>query len=203
MDRAGHWQTVYRDTAADAVSWFQPVAATSLDLIERLAPGRDAAIVDVGGGTSRLIDGLLETGYRDISVLDVAENALAISRARLGERAEQVNWIVCDVTECQPEREYVLWHDRAVFHFLTQAGDRQAYAWVLERALKPGGWCIIATFALDGPDRCSGLPVRRYDERLLMTELGEGFELCDTRRETHLTPGGGTQEFVWFVLRRR
>jgi SAM-dependent methyltransferase len=203
MDRAGHWQSVYRDKAADSVSWYQPVAATSLDLIERLAPGRDAAIIDVGGGASRLVDGLLETGYRDISVLDIADNALAISRARLGERGEQVDWIVCDVIECQTERKYDLWHDRAVFHFLTEAADRRAYASVLERALKPGGWCIIATFALDGPERCSGLPVQRYDEKLLMAELGEFAELCDTRREIHLTPTGGTQEFAWFVLKRR
>jgi len=203
MDRISHWQSVYRDKAADTVSWYQPVPATSLDLIERLVPGRDAAIIDVGAGASRLVDSLLDTGYRDISVLDIAENALAVSRARLGERAEQVDWIVCDVTECQTEREYDLWHDRAVFHFLTEAADRKAYVSVLGRVLKPGGWCIIATFAVDGPDRCSGLPVKRYDEQLLMAELGEIAELCDTRRETHLTPTGGTQEFAWFVLQRR
>lgn len=203
MDRATHWQNVYRDKAVDTVSWHQPVASTSLDLIERFAPDRNAAIIDVGGGASRLVDGLLDTGYQDVSVLEIAENATAVSRARLGERASQVDWIVCDVTECEPGREYDVWHDRAAFHFLTDPSDRAAYVKVLQSALKPGGWAIIATFAMDGPDRCSGLPVRRYDEQRLVAELGEGFELCDARRETHITPGGASQEFVWFVLHRR
>lgn len=203
MDRVQHWRSVYRDKTADTVSWYQPVPAVSLELIQTLAPDRDAAIMDVGGGASLLVDCLLDAGYRRVTVLDVAPEALRTSRERLGERAEQVTWVENDVIHFQPETAYDLWHDRAAFHFLTEAEDRQAYVAVLKSALKPGGSCIIATFALDGPERCSGLPVRRYDEGALLAELGPGFRLLDCRRETHRTPAGADQSFTWCVLHRR
>lgn len=203
MERKAHWQSVWRGKTPDTKSWYQPVASTSLELIERVAPDRDTAIIDVGGGASRLVDSLLETGYTDITVLDIADDALAASRGRLGARAEQVTWIACDIADCEPERNWDLWHDRALFHFLIDAVDRKAYLNVLKRSLGPGGWCILATFSLDGPDRCSGLRVRRYDEERLLTEFGDGFELRESRRETHLTPAGATQEFIWFVLKYR
>jgi len=197
-DRHQHWETVYHDKAADAVSWFQPHAASSLQLIENAAPDRNAAIIDVGGGASVLVDDLLDAGYVNLSVLDLAESALAASRARLGTRAAAVNWIVADITEAMlPEAAYDVWHDRAVFHFLTDAADRARYVGQVLRAVKPGGHVIVATFGPGGPLQCSGLDVVCYAPDALHAEFGAPFRLMHHQTEIHFTPAGKEQEFVY------
>lgn len=160
--RRSHWETVYGEKRVDGVSWFEAKPARSLALIDSLDVALDDAIIDVGGGASLLVDELLRRGFRDLSVLDIAINPLAVARARLGTRAAEVSWLVEDVTLWQPPRDrYALWHDRAVFHFLIEAADRQAYMRAVTRGLRPGGHLILATFAPSGPERCSGLPVQR------------------------------------------
>ncbi len=201
--RRTHWNTVYRTKAPDAVSWYQVRPAISLELISSAGVGRDAGVIDVGGGASTLVDCLLDEGYQSLAVLDVSAEALALGRKRLGERASAVQWFEADVTHFQPARRYGLWHDRAVFHFLTDAADRGAYVDTLEHTLAPRGSVIIATFALDGPEKCSGLEVMRHDEGSLQRELGGGFELLETRREAHLTPWQTAQEFVYARFQRR
>lgn len=197
-DRHQHWETVYQDKAADAVSWFQPHAASSLRLIENAAPDRNAAIIDVGGGASVLVDNLLDAGYANLTVLDLAESALAASRARLGTRAAAVNWIAADITEAVlPEAAYDVWHDRAVFHFLTKATDRARYVEQVLRAVKPGGHVIVATFGPGGPLQCSGLDVMCYAPDALHAEFGAPFRLLRHQTEIHYTPAGKEQEFVY------
>jgi 2-polyprenyl-3-methyl-5-hydroxy-6-metoxy-1,4-benzoquinol methylase len=201
--RLSHWQNVYKEKAENQVSWFQETPAVSLELIEAAHPKFDSAIIDIGGGASRLVDALVCEGYRDLTVLDVSENAIAMAKARLGEPAEMVKWIVADVTQWEPTRRYDLWHDRAAFHFLTEAPDRTAYVECLASALRPGGHTIIATFAMDGPERCSGLPVVRYDAPRLSATLGNAFAFVETRRHDHRTPTGGVQRFQFSIFRRR
>ena len=200
--RLEHWEQVYRTRAPEQVSWYQPEARISLDLIRRVAREPAAAILDVGGGASRLVDGLLDAGYRDITVLDLAPEALAVARARLGERAGAVRWTAGDITSAElPAAAYDIWHDRAVFHFLTDAVDRNSYLAQVKRALKPGGHLVMATFALDGPPRCSGLDVVRYSAESLRDALGPGFDLIDSVREEHRTPSGAIQRFQYSLLR--
>jgi 2-polyprenyl-3-methyl-5-hydroxy-6-metoxy-1,4-benzoquinol methylase len=201
--RLAHWQNVYKEKAENQVSWFQETPAISLELIEAVHPKFDSAIVDVGGGASRLVDVLTHNGYRDLTVLDVSENAIATAKARIGEPAAMVKWVVADVTQWEPTRRYDLWHDRAAFHFLTEAADRTAYVERLASALRPGGHAIIGTFATDGPERCSGLPVVRYDAALLSATLGSSFTLVETRLHDHRTPMGGVQRFQFSVFRRQ
>lgn len=200
MEREDHWQTVYQTKEEDEVSWFQERPAVSLDLIGRSGFGPEAGLIDVGGGASRLIDHLLAAGWRDLTVLDVAKAALDRSRERLGEQAKQVSWVAADITRWQPERRYDLWHDRAVFHFLTDPADRAAYRAVLARALRPGGQAIIGTFAADGPERCSGLPVCRYDAAALAAEFGPSFRLEEALTHEHATPSGKVQKFQFVRL---
>ena len=200
--RQAHWRKVYKEKGEKQVSWFQEIPAISLELIHGVGAKPNSAIVDIGGGASRLMDVLLSEGYRDLTVLDLSDDAIAIARSRLGERATLVKWIVTDVTEWEPSRQFDLWHDRAAFHFLTEATDRAAYLDRLMRAVRPGGHAIIATFAIDGPERCSGLPVRRYDATLLSAALGSAFALIGTRRQDHTTPTGGVQRFLFSVFRR-
>ncbi|WP_306476157.1 class I SAM-dependent methyltransferase [Methyloversatilis sp.] len=198
-----HWEDVYARKAPDSVSWFQPHAQHSLDLIARTGLMRDAAIIDVGGGASTLVDDLLARGYHDLTVLDLSAAALDAAQARLGDEARRVSWVEADITEVDlPAQRYDLWHDRAVFHFLTDAAQRQAYVEQVLRAVKPGGHVIVATFAEDGPDRCSGLPVMRYGADALHAEFGAPFELLEHSRETHHTPGGAVQQFVYCYCRR-
>jgi 2-polyprenyl-3-methyl-5-hydroxy-6-metoxy-1,4-benzoquinol methylase len=201
--RLAHWQNVYKEKAENQVSWFQETPAVSLELIEAVDPKFDSAVVDIGGGASRLVDVLVREGYRDLTVLDVSENAIAMAKARLGEPAEMVKWIVADVTQWEPTRRYDLWHDRAAFHFLTEAPERTAYVECLADALRQGGHAIIATFAMDGPERCSGLPVVRYDAARLSATLGNAFAFVETRRHDHRTPMGGVQRFQFSIFRRR
>lgn len=197
-----HWQGVYEKNAPDRVSWYQAEPRLSLALIARAGIRPDARVVDVGGGASVLVDRLIDRGFADITVLDIAESALARSRARLGPRAERVRWVVADVTGWRPEGSFDLWHDRAVFHFLTEAADRARYVEALRAALAPGGHAIVATFALDGPERCSGLPVVRYGPESLLAELGPGFTLVASEREEHVTPAGRVQPFTYALFRR-
>jgi SAM-dependent methyltransferase len=202
LDRRAHWETVYTTKGEQEVSWFQEFPALSLDLIRSTGAAARSAIVDIGGGASRLVDALLDAGCEAVSVLDVSETALSAAKARLGERAAKVTWIVADVTRWEPIARYDLWHDRAAFHFLTDATDRAGYVERLLRALRPGGHAVIATFAADGPERCSGLPVVRYDAARLGETLGGRFALVETRRHDHRTPSGSTQRFQYSVFRR-
>ncbi len=202
-EREQHWQNVYENKAEDAVSWYQARPALSLRLIANTGLGKNATLIDAGGGASRLVDHLLDAGYADIAVLDIAPAALEKARARLGPRADDVEWICADLLRWRPRRRYDLWHDRAVFHFLTEAADRRRYVEVLKAALAPGGQVIIATFAPDGPESCSGLPVQRHSPESIAWTLGEDFELLETVDEWHETPAGRVQHFNHTRLRRR
>ena len=201
IDRKSHWESIYRDRSPLEVSWYQQEPALSLELIRQAGVAPEAPIIDVGGGASVLVDRLQAQGYTDLSVLDISARALDCARRRLGESADRVEWLEADITAFQPGRRYALWHDRAVFHFLTAADERQRYVQTLHRALVPGGHVIIAAFAIGGPTRCSGLDIVQYDADRLMGELGPGFALQRTRAEAHATPGGSLQQFGYFLLR--
>jgi trans-aconitate methyltransferase len=200
-DRQAHWQSIFATKAERERSWFQDDAQPSLALIAEIASS-SSSVIDVGGGGSRLADALLEQGFTDLTILDLSSAALAAAKERIGQEAERVQWIVADITAWEPSRAYDVWHDRATFHFMVAEPDRAAYLSRLARALKPGGHAIIATFAPDGPERCSGLPVRRYDDDTLAQTLGAGFQLISSRREEHVTPWGAEQPFQFSVFRR-
>ncbi len=202
-DRKSHWEKVYSEKQPAEVSWFQARPALSLELIENAQLAPDDPIIDVGGGASTLVDELLAAGYADLTVLDVSGAALQASRHRLGEKAGSVRWVESDVTRFESDRAFALWHDRAVFHFLTDPADRKAYVAALKAALRPGGHLIIASFAIGGPEKCSGLPIVQYDADKLLAELGPGFRLVEQRAETHVTPAQRTQAFAYFRLIRR
>lgn len=195
-----HWNTVYSQRGDAGVSWYQPSADWSLRLIDQLGIAADAAVVDVGGGASRLVDGLLQRGFTDVSVLDISESALSAARRRVG-AASPVTWLHQDVLNWQPARRFQLWHDRALFHFLTDPQDRDRYLEVLGAALQPGGAVVVGTFAQDGPQRCSGLPVRRYAAKHLVESLGGRFRVLQSDREEHTTPAGVVQPFTWLAGR--
>lgn len=200
-DRASHWETVYSTKSDNEVSWFQNNPAISLRMIGDANPPPDARIIDIGGGTSRLVDALLKEGFRSLSVLDISASAVETARKRLGTAGAGVEWIVADVTTWTPGRRYDIWHDRAAFHFLTEPQDRNAYIDRLRSAVAPGGQVIIGTFALDGPQKCSGLPVQRYDSTGLAGALGACFQIVDHLTETHRTPWGSTQSFQFSRFR--
>ncbi len=201
-DKKEHWDKVYAERKPDEVSWYQAEPTVSLELIQGLGLSQDAAIIDVGGGASVLVDRLLALGYGDLSVLDISNKALDYSRQRLGAAASKVTWLVADVTAFSPSKVFDLWHDRAVFHFLTDAKDREAYVLRLRQGLRAGGHLILASFAPDGPEKCSGLPVCRYDANTLQAALGPGFKLLTQRDETHTTPWDTQQRFSYFVFER-
>jgi SAM-dependent methyltransferase len=201
--RQAHWEEVYTTRNETEVSWFQDHPAPSLELIEKIAPGTDKDIIDIGAGASRLADHLLDRGFRHVTVLDISQAGLDLGALRLGRRASQAQWITADVTEWQPSRCFDVWHDRAAFHFLVDPADRAAYIAALKQALRPGGHAIIATFAKDGPEKCSGLPVNRYDPAELAEELGDEFTLVDSRRHDHATPSNAAQQFQFSVFRKR
>jgi SAM-dependent methyltransferase len=201
-DLKGHWERVYRAKAPTEVSWYQREARLSLDLIRRVTPDLDAPIVDVGGGASTLVDGLVDAGYWAVTVLDLAPTALVMAQQRLGPAAARVTWIESDVlTATLPPGGYAVWHDRAVFHFLTDGRDRARYVAQTQRAVRPGGYVIVASFGPDGPSRCSGLPVQRYSPEAMHAEFGTDFRLLDSMREDHQTPAGATQAFVYCLCR--
>ncbi|MDN5874336.1 MAG: class I SAM-dependent methyltransferase [Sinobacteraceae bacterium] len=199
-----HWEQIYSTKPVDGVSWFQLHAEESLRLIEKAGIPFDAEIIDVGGGASTLAADLLSKGHRNLTVLDLSGAALEKARAGLGEQSMSVRWLEGDITQVElPPQTYDVWHDRAVFHFLTEAGDRRAYVAQLLRAAKPGGHVIVATFAEDGPLKCSGLPVVRYSPAALQAELGSAFELITYEREEHHTPFGTQQKFVHCLFRKQ
>lgn len=197
-----HWQRVWTSKDFDAVSWFQPEPTPSLALLDALGVQPGDALVDIGGGASLLVDRLLAKGFSDLTVLDVTDAALAVARARLGADAARVTWVESDVRSWAPSRPRQVWHDRAVLHFLTTDEDQAAYRRVLESALAPGGLALLATFAPDGPERCSNLPVQRHDTASLARVVGPRFALVEERREEHRTPSGNVQRFQWAAFRR-
>jgi 2-polyprenyl-3-methyl-5-hydroxy-6-metoxy-1,4-benzoquinol methylase len=198
MDTKTHWEKIYGTKEPETVSWYRPHLETSLTLIERAARDKLASIIDVGGGESTLVDDLLVRGYQNITVLDISQTAVDVTRKRLGLAAEQVHWLVTDVTVAELERgAYDVWHDRAVFHFLTAIEQRVAYVRNVAHAVRPGGHVIISTFGPEGPDKCSGLDVVRYDAESLHEQFGARFHLVESSRELHLTPFGTTQQFLY------
>ena len=200
MDARAHWQGIYESKGPEQLSWFQAEARLSRELIEHYAPDRDTRILDVGAGASTLVDGLLGAGYRRITVLDLSRAALAIAGRRLGPAADGVDWREADVLTASFTGEgFGVWHDRAVFHFLTDLADRERYVAQVRRAVKPGGFVFVATFAEDGPMRCSGLETRRYSADALHAEFGASFELVASQRELHVTPSGSVQAFTYCV----
>lgn len=202
MDRSGYWEQVYRTKGPDQLSWFQAEAHLSRQLIEQFVPDRGARIIDVGAGASTLVDGLLASGYRNLTVVDLSPSAVGFARRRLGHRADAVTWQVADVLTAEfPPAGFDLWHDRAVFHFLTEAPERARYLAQARRTVRAGGLMVVATFAEDGPTRCSGLDVARYSPEALRTELGAGCSLVESHRELHTTPSGSRQAFSYGVFR--
>lgn len=203
MNAKNHWENVYSTNAEDEVSWFQESAALSLKLIDDAGLDKQASIIDVGGGASTLVDGLLAASYQDITVLDLSGAALDKAQKRLGNQAAQVLWLEANVLEQDfPEHGYDVWHDRAVFHFLNSQAEREAYVRTVRKAVKPGGLVIVATFAEDGPTMCSGLPVQRYSADELHSEFGEPFLLLGHEKESHHTPAGREQKFVYCFCRK-
>ncbi len=204
MSRKDHWENVYASKAASELGWYQPHLHTSLTWIQELTLASDAPIIDVGGGASSLVDDLLENGYRSITILDISETALSSARARLGKSADAVEWLVGDITSVElPTHRYELWHDRAVFHFLTEPDQRRQYRDNLLRALLPDGHLIMGTFAVEAPPKCSGLPVQRYSQAQLSDTLGEEFRLVRQHKELHITPGGVEQMYLYCQFRKR
>ena len=198
-----HWEKVYAQKLPTELSWYQDHLQMSLRFTERTGVGKSASIIDVGGGASTLVDDLLDRGFERLTVLDVSPKAIELARARLGINADKITWIEADITRVSlPQNHYDLWHDRAVFHFLTGAEDRQKYLELVKDSLKPGGHIIIATFAPDGPPKCSGLDVVRYSPDSLLEEFGSDFELIESAREGHLTPSGAKQRFIYCYLRK-
>ena len=203
MDKKNHWETVYQTKSDQQVSWFREHLDNSLRMILNTNVGKESAIIDVGGGSSTLADDLLENGFIDVSVLDISAAALEKSKRRLGEKSEQIEWIEADITEVSlPENHFDVWHDRAVFHFLTDAEDRRKYVELVMRSLKIGGHIIVASFGENGPLKCSGLDIVRYNPETLHSEFGDEFKLLDSLKETHHTPFGSTQEFVYCYCRK-
>lgn len=203
MQSKNHWEQVYTTKPENGVSWFQSHARQSVHFIAQTGVPRDASIIDVGGGASTLVDDLLAAGYGHLTVLDLSEAALGASRVRLGQKALGVNWVAGDITKLElPRHAYDVWHDRAVFHFLTTRAEREAYVAAVLRAVKPGGHVIVATFAEDGPDKCSGLPVMRYSPDGLHAEFGAPFTLLQQEREEHHTPFGTVQKFIYCLCRK-
>lgn len=202
-EREEHWERVFATKADAEVSWYQAVPEASLAFVEACGLAPADPVIDVGAGSSALVDHLIRLGYTDVTALDLSATALARARARLGAEGERVTWLVGDVTRWEPARAYRLWHDRAVFHFLVDAADRRAYARLAERAVAPGGWIVLATFAPHGPTRCSGLEVRRHDGASMGAVLGASFELVEERQVDHVTPSGPVQAFTYARFLRR
>ncbi len=198
MKTQAHWENVYQTKAPDAVSWYAPHLETSLNLIQRAAPDNQAAIIDVGGGESTLVDDLVVQGYRNVSVLDISQTAIDVARRRMGDAGRCVNWYCADITTATlPEAHFDVWHDRAVFHFLTRPEQRHAYIRQVLRAVKRGGHVIVSTFGPEGPEKCSGLEVVRYEADALHEQFGKSFQLLDSSTEMHHTPFGTDQQFLY------
>jgi len=198
MNSQSHWERIYAGKTPDAVSWYRPHLEKSLSLIEQCAPGKSAAIIDVGGGESTLVDDLLTRGYENITILDISQTAIDANRKRLGMESERAKWLAADICKIELDPSaYDVWHDRAVFHFLTEARDRTAYVGQVARAVKRGGHVIVSTFGPEGPMKCSGLDVVRYDAQSLHKEFGINFRLVESSKELHQTPFGTVQQFLY------
>ena len=202
MDSKAHWEGVYTAKAVDEVGWYKPNFDVSLGLIAEASTSASPRVIDIGGGASLLVDSLLDCGYEQVAVLDIAAAALEHAQRRLGERADLVQWMVADVTELKSLGVFDIWHDRAVFHFLVDAADRQKYAALVKQTIPIGGHVIISTFSPTGPERCSGLDIRRYSSDSLTAELGDGFRLVKEVPEVHVTPHGKSQSFMYAMLLR-
>ena len=202
MGRKSHWKKVWTNNQETEVSWFQEKPAMSLELIRQYAGVHQETILDVGGGSSRLVDALLEEKFRRVGVMDIAEPALKAAQTRLGDRAKLVEWIEADVLYYTPNHEWDVWHDRAVFHFLTESSDRALYVQTVAKTLSPSGLMVISTFGPEGPTRCSGLDVMRHSADSLLDAFGAGFEVVESRYEIHHTPDNKEQQFVYSVFRR-
>lgn len=204
MNLKNHWERVYTSNSTEKLGWYKPHLKVSLEWIEGLDLNKDFRIIDVGGGASSLVDDLLRLGYRSITVLDISKNALDLAKRRLQEKADQVTWLAMNICSADlPIQGYELWHDRAVFHFLTQEGDRKKYLDNLYLSVMPGGYLIMAVFAPEAPPKCSGLPVQRYNLDDLIQEIGEGFTLMRHQKELHVTPGGVEQMYLYCLFNRR
>jgi SAM-dependent methyltransferase len=202
MDTQNHWEKIYTEKAPDAVSWYRPHLEKSLAFIELVAPERTSSIIDVGGGESTLVDDLLAAGYQNITILDISPTAIEANRKRLGAASEHVHWVAADITRVElDESAYDVWHDRAVFHFLTAANDRAAYVRQIARAVRHGGHVVVSTFGPEGPTKCSGLDVVRYDAASLHNEFGVRFRLLGSSKESHRTPFGTVQQFLYCYCR--
>jgi SAM-dependent methyltransferase len=202
MDNKAHWEKVYGTKASDTVSWYAPHLKTSLNLIHQAAADKNSTIVDIGGGESTLVDDLITEGYQDISVLDISQKAIDVARERIGKSADKVHWYCADITKATlPQNYFDVWHDRAVFHFLTEEPQRVKYVEQVMQSVKHGGYVIMSTFGLDGPEKCSGLDVVRYDSEKLHGQFGKGFKLIDSSTEIHKTPMGTTQQFLYCFCR--
>ena len=206
FDKKDHWEKVYSDKVSTEVSWYQQHPQQSLELIKATGVDTSARIIDIGGGASTLVDFLLDAGYQNLSVLDISHTAIEQAKSRLDQyangRADSVVWLEQDITRFAAEKPFDIWHDRAVFHFLTSEDDRSKYVNVMAGALKQGAHVIIATFGLDGPEKCSGLDVKRYSPETMSVVLGDSFQLVETREEQHITPGAGRQSFIYCRFKR-
>jgi len=202
FNRKNHWEQVYSDKKSTEVSWYQQYPQHSLDLIKATGVDMSASIIDIGGGASTLVDSLLDAGYQNLSVLDISHGAIEQAKFRLGNRANKVEWLEQDITLFTADKPFDVWHDRAVFHFLTDTLDRSSYIHTMCRVLNPGAHVIIATFDLNGPEKCSGLDIKRYSPETMSAVLGDSFQLVETSTEEHKTPGGSSQSFVYCYFRR-
>ena len=202
FDIKKHWGDVYQEKSPSEVSWYQKEPKLSLELIRRTNVAANDAIIDVGGGTSVLVDYLSKECFKNLTVLDISENAIAISKKRLGDSAKRIEWIVSDITQFDTSQKFSLWHDRALFHFLTDPSDRKIYVKALIKAIRTEGHLIIATFAIGGPEKCSGLEIVQYDSDKMIVELGDNFSLLEERKEIHITPANKEQEFIFFHFLR-
>lgn len=202
MDRVQHWEKVYQTKRCTEVSWYEPDPKQSLDLVLQVAGASRGRVIDIGGGQSFLVDRLLDAGFSHVAVLDISQTAIEATKARLGDRASQVEWIVADITHRDSLGEFDVWHDRAVFHFLTDPDDRSHYVELLKRSLPIGGHFVVGTFAKGGPERCSGLPICQYDAARMQAELGPSFEPVECSEYLHTTPTGKPQQFFFGVYKR-
>jgi SAM-dependent methyltransferase len=201
MDKTAHWEDVYQTKSSTEVSWYEPDPKQSLDLILKAAGEMRGRVIDVGGGQSFLVDRLLDSGFKQVAVLDISSAAIEATKARLGERAAQVEWMVADITQAESLGEFDIWHDRAVFHFITDPDDRERYIKLLKRSLPSGGHFIVGTFAKGGPEKCSGLPICQYDAAMMQAELGSSFEPLECSDYLHTTPSGKLQQFFFGVYK--
>ena len=202
FNRKKHWGDVYQEKSPSELSWYQKEPKLSLELIRCTNVASNDAIIDVGGGTSVLVDYLSKESFTNLTVLDISENAIAMAKKRLGDTAKSIEWIVTDITQFDTSQKFSLWHDRALFHFLTDPSDRKIYVKALIKAIRTEGHLIIATFAIGGPEKCSGLEIVQYDSKKIIAELGDNFSLVEERKEIHITPANKEQEFIFFHFLR-